>query len=165
MSDYTRLNMNGYTSLYEMEEDYLLSQRRVRQSMTTHARDVPLELNPHYSDHRFDGHEPLTVFGQEIKGLFYNYSDRLFQADWRKDREAAFAANESGKVRNSAEWLEVYLTYYHGQPVCLYHVLAGVNRSNGYGYAVYGYKYGESVRSEVRMKEREIRRIKEVNHG
>lgn len=109
--------------------------------MSTFDRDCPLELRPHYSDDRFD--EERAVFGQEEKGLFYNYSDRLWQADWEKSKEAAEAANASGATRDSATWLETWLSHWHGKKVDLKHVVSGVNKSNGHPYNVYGYIISE----------------------
>lgn len=101
--------------------------------------DTPLQLNPHYTDERFNKEQ--TVFGSESKGLFYNYSDRLWQGDYSKAQEASFVATESGARLNSARWLQVFLAYYHGKPVHLRHVIAGINRNNLYAYYVCGYTF------------------------
>lgn len=50
----------------------------------SHDKSKPLQLRPHYSDPRFN--EEQAVFGCSEKGLFYNYSDRLWQADYTKSR-------------------------------------------------------------------------------
>lgn len=102
------------------------------------SRNVQLETNPHYTDDRFS--EPQTVFGAEVKGLSYDYSDRLWQWDSKKAEAATEIAKQSGHVIRSANWYQVYLSAYFGYEVELVHVVAGVNRSNGYPYAVFGYR-------------------------
>jgi hypothetical protein len=102
-------------------------------------KDVPLYTMPHYTDKRFD--KPQTVFGKEEDGLHYDYSDRLWQWDYDKAKLAAAKAENSGAVNKSAAWYEAYLSAYFEKPVELKHVLAGVNLSNGYTYAIFGYKF------------------------
>ena len=112
--------------------------------MTTHNKDIALQTSPHYTDRRF--REPQTIFGQASKSqcghkhLSYDYSDRLWQWDYSKAEEATQMANDSGAVSKSCHWYEVYLSAYFGKAVVVEHILAGVNLSNGYPYAVFGYK-------------------------
>lgn len=113
-------------------------------SMTTTDKRAQLKLHPHYSDGRFKkertvfGPEPKDRFGHE--GLTYNYSDRLVQWDSSKHAAAWSKAQESRAPRDSALFLEVYLTAYYSKPVEVVHVVAGVNHSNGYPYWVVGWR-------------------------
>lgn len=113
-------------------------------SLTTPDKQAPLKLHPHYSDERFK--KERTVFGPEPKnsygheGLTYNYSDRLVQWDSSKHAAAWSKAQESRAPRDSASFLEVYLTAYYSKPIEVVHVVAGVNHSNGYPYWVVGWR-------------------------
>lgn len=104
----------------------------------TNDPDVPLETMPHYSDDRFRREQ--TVYGRAEKGLVYNYSDRIWQWDYKKAEEATEIANKSKFKLRSARWYEVYLSAFFGKPIQIKHILAGVNVSNGYPYCVFGYK-------------------------
>jgi hypothetical protein len=96
------------------------------------------DLNPHYSNDRFK--KPQTIFGEEEKGLWYDYSDRLISWYWDNQGVARDKANESGHARNSVNWLEVWMEGLCGKKVTIHHVVSGVNHSNGYPYFVLGYK-------------------------
>jgi hypothetical protein len=101
-------------------------------------KDTPFRYLMHYSDPDASG-EPITVFGQARKGLFYNYSDRLYGKEWN---EGWAKAKEAGLKPNTARFVEAVLNHFHGSTdVDLQHILLGVNRSTGYHYLVYGYTY------------------------
>lgn len=127
---------------------------RVRGGMSNHPRPIvdkrlALEIAPHYTNDRFTfavGYQPQTVFGDEApdpcghSGLTYDYSDRLVQWDNGKSEKAWYMATESGAPPKSAEFLERYLSAFHGKPVEVVHVMAGVNRSNGGSYWIAGWR-------------------------
>ena len=101
-------------------------------------KDTPFRTFMHYSDPEAEG-DPITVFGSPKKGLFYNYSDRLFGKEWEESWEKARAAN---LTPSTARFFEAVLNNYHDSTnVNLQHVLLGVNRSTGYHYIVFGYTY------------------------
>jgi len=102
-----------------------------------HNKNTPLETMPHYTDKRFEKEQ--TVFGKAEKGLHYDYSDRLWQWDHAKAKQASETANASHAVNRSARWYEEYLSAYFGKKTIIKHIVAGVNRSNGYPYCVFGY--------------------------
>lgn len=125
-------------------EDTMDGRRAGAQSFTTDNKHEPLTLHPHYSNRHFD--KPRTVFGPESEsssghdGLNYNYSDRLQQWDYSKHSAAWERANKSNATKDSAEFLEVYLSAYHGKPVEVVHVMAGVNLSSGYPWWCAGWR-------------------------
>ena len=100
--------------------------------------NVRLETMPHYTDERFNKEQ--TVYGKAEQGLAYDYSDRLWQWNWDKANEASEVAKASGVTDRSARYYEVYLSHYFGKPVEIKHIIAGVNKSNGYPYCLFGYK-------------------------
>lgn len=104
---------------------------------TTHDKQAVLHDNPHYTDHRFD--QEQTIFGAEKSGLNYDYSDRFWQWDYDKAKRSAATASAS-EAPHTAAWYERYLSEFFGKPVELCHIIAGVNKSNGYSYLVFGYK-------------------------
>ncbi len=116
-------------------------QRRYNRPMlkyeTTFGKNKVLHTSPHYTDKRFD--QPQTIFGQECEGLAYDYSDRLWQWDYDKSEAAAKAANESATPK-TCRWYEAYLSAYFSRPIEIKHIIAGVNRSNGFPYNVFGYR-------------------------
>jgi len=128
---------------YEFEET-MDKLRASVQSFTTDNKHEPLTLHPHYSNRHFE--KPRTVFGPESAdssghaGLNYNYSDRLQQWDYSKHSAAWQLANKSNATKDSAAFLEVYLTAYHGKPLEVVHVIAGVNHSNGYPWWCAGWR-------------------------
>lgn len=109
-------------------------------------RNVPLDTYPSWTDERFSGGGMQTVFGrvrpgQEfIKGLRYDYDDRLREWDYAKHRAAWGQATALELPHRSAEFYEAYLSAYYGEPVNLRHVIAGVNFATGYPYVVFGYE-------------------------
>lgn len=103
------------------------------------TRNVPLHTQPHYTDTRFN--TPQVVFGNpNIEGLHWEYSDRLYEWAYKKSEEAWKKATEDGYVLRSADFYEAYLSAYFDKPIKLYAVMAGVNISNGYPYAIFGFK-------------------------
>lgn len=116
-------------------------QRRYNRLMLKHetAFDKNKVLpSPHYTDKRFD--QPQTIFGEECEGLGYVYSDRLWQSDYDKSEAAARGVNESGITLKTCRWYEAYLSAYFSRPIEIKHIIAGVNRSNGCPYNVFGYR-------------------------
>ena len=124
--------------------DGLWLRPRLVESLTTLSKCAQLTLHPHYTDDRF--RKERTVFGREPKnsaghkGLTYSYSDRLVQWNSDKSAEAWSKAQESKAPRDSALFLEAYLSAYYSGPVEVIHVVAGVNHSNGYPYWVVGWR-------------------------
>lgn len=112
-------------------------QRREPRPFVRHDWNSRLNLCPHYSDPEFDREQ--TVWGTPDGCTFYNYSDRLYEASQERHQRGIATAQAVGAVVNSARWIVAYLSAWHGCPVHLRHVMAGVNRSNGFGYAIYGY--------------------------
>jgi hypothetical protein len=114
---------------------------------TTFNKDTQLHVNPHYTDKRFDteqtifGKSPKTPYGH--KHLSYDYSDRLWQWDYKKAESATKEADLSDVQKNSCRWFEIYLSSYFGFEVEVEHIIAGVNRSSGYPYCAFGYKKKE----------------------
>ena len=130
-------------------EDTIDRMRVGVQSLTTYNKHESLTLHPHYSNRYFE--RPRTVFGPESesssghKGLNYNYSDRLQQWNHSKHSASWEVANKSRAAKDSAEFLEVYLTAYHGKPVEVVHVMAGVNHSNGCPWWCAGWRDSKQV--------------------
>lgn len=101
-------------------------------------KDEEFETFIHYSDPRAD--KEFTVFGKPKKGLFYNYSDRLYSKEWDEGWELA---KKKAKLK-TARFFEIALNHFHGvNNVNLQHVILGCNRSNGYSYLIFGYTYSE----------------------
>jgi len=101
-------------------------------------KNTPLNVFPHYSDKRFKTAQ--DIFGKETSDLNYEYSDRLVQRDYDLSRLAMEIADNSKHPKYSANYYEVYLTEYFGEPVEVKNIKAGVNLSNGYPYLVFGFK-------------------------
>jgi len=94
---------------------------------------------PHYTEPRFK--EAQTIFGKREKGLHYVYSDRLYQWDWDKHKQAIVDANLDGSLsEHTAKWYRKYLSSYFDKEILLPHIMAGFNLSNGHSYCVFGYK-------------------------
>ena len=108
------------------------------------GKDSPLPV-PHYSSDAW--HYAHTVYGKRESGLHYDYSDRLWEWDYKKAEAAQKAANGLHPYTNgrSAAFWEAFLTHYFGKPTALIQVLAGVNYSNGYEYYVFGYRFTEQA--------------------
>lgn len=74
------------------------------------------------------------------KGIEYNYSDRIWQWDWEKARQAQEQTRELYERNDSGEAIEHFLRlYFDDNELELVHIMSGVNRSSGYDYQVYGY--------------------------
>lgn len=115
--------------------------------LTTFDKNRPLKTEPHYTDELFEKEQ--TVFGKPAKSsyghkhLSYDYSDRLWQWDYDKTQQSVDIANQSGATFKSCRWYEAYLSAYFDRPIVIEHIIAGVNRSNGYSYCVFGYRDGQ----------------------
>ncbi len=107
-------------------------------------------LNPHFSRTVFN--RPQTIFiapGYSLKRenfmetvveAKYDYSDRLAQWDYDKNKRSMSAAKTKGFAPNSAAELEAYLqVYYEDSGLNLVHIQSGLNVGNGYPYRLYGY--------------------------
>lgn len=118
-------------------------------------KEEPIEsslLNPHYNDRRFENGSLHTIFlaphlawSQEDldelrAGVDYTYSDRCIGWYTSVAIESAWdGAKKEGHLDNSPAMLEAYLKLLHQDPALeLVHILAGVNRANGFPYRVYG---------------------------
>ena len=125
-------------------EDYWQSYR----FPTTLDKDAPLHTSPHYTDKRFNKEQ--AVFGKHPKSRYghdnlkYDYSDRLWQWDYDKAEKSVEVANASGATLRSCKRYEAYLSAYFNKPIEIKHIIAGVNRGNGYPYCVFGYKSADS---------------------
>jgi len=110
-------------------------------AMTHHTnnRNQKLHSQPHYTEDYFK--EARVVFGSKENGLGYDYDDRLWQHDYEKHEKAWEEACNSKFTKYSANFYEFYLSKYFDKKVHLGCVMAGVNRSNGYPYVVFGYKF------------------------
>lgn len=122
----------------------------------TKSLDVPLNTCPHYTDSRYRVEQ--TEFCSEpeklvrrydflvIDSLHYDYSDRLWEWDRPKMKAALTHANTALDVSDldwqkkaTARYIQEVLRFYHDKPELeLVHVVAGVNRGNGYPYLIYG---------------------------
>ncbi len=111
---------------------------------TTWNKDAPLKTDPHYTETRFKTAQ--TVFGEPSKSpyghkdLNYDYSDRLWEWDYNKAKLSSETATATDATPKSARWYEAYLSAYFDKPIEIVHILAGYNVSNGYPYAVFGYR-------------------------
>jgi len=115
---------------------------------------IPYDLlDPHYSDRRFFDKTHtifldtrfetiVTRYGvQIVEGAHYVYSDRLWE-NYGTERclEAFHQADAVVGNKESARYLEEYLRKLYNQPdLELIHIVAGVNRSDGYSFRVFGY--------------------------
>lgn len=151
--------MKRYHDLSSKDIDVLgLVQRRTYQRPAIRDLDMPLETCPHYTDARFDKEQ--TVYGAAEKGLNYEYDDRIVQWDYEKHKIAAKAATESGAKARTARWYNFYLSVFYGFDVEVRHIEAGVNRSNGYPYCVFGFHYPkERLGREKPLDGAEIRQL------
>lgn len=128
--------------------------RRIQKQMIPVLTDKQASISsnnlmPHYTNTVFN--EPQTVFLAKgyklskdryatVKGAEYNYSDRLYQWDYKASEKATEGAKEAVKDTNSALYFETYLRLYFDKPKLeLIHIMAGVNVGNGYPYRIYGY--------------------------
>lgn len=110
-----------------------------------YPRSVKISLDqtlsyPHYSDSRWDTEQ--TIYGNKSKGIEYNYSDRLMQFSYENHKKGEEKA--SNQQQNTARYYLEYLKGYYGKDIDLQWIGAGVNRSNGYPYWIFGYKVLEN---------------------
>ena len=99
-------------------------------------KDARIETHLHYSDPT--AHKERDVFGKAKKGLFYNYSDRLYGKEWSEGWEKALREAQP----NTARFFEIVLKHFHdSEDLDLQHIILGCNMSNGYDYLVFGYTY------------------------
>ena len=109
----------------------------IRRIWSTSDKDVRLNLNPHYTDEDYSEGQVHDIFGSEGE-YHYVYSDRFSNRSFLQyclDR-----AVQDGRIAGSAGMWESGLTYYYGGPVTLHNIKAGVNRSSGYSYQVFGFE-------------------------
>ena len=104
--------------------------------MITDKNTILQDTHPHYTDSRFRTEQ--TIFGQEEKGLQYEYSDRIADQD-REAKKNSEVFADSKAVKCTAAWYEAYLSAHFDKPADIRHIIAGVNRSNGYPYRIYGF--------------------------
>ena len=110
--------------------------RRLSLAPPCFDKDQPFETNLHYSDPT--ANQERTVFGAPKKGLFYNYSDRLYGKKWD---EGWKLAKEQAALQ-TIHFFEIALNHFHDSDnVDLQHVILGCNRSTGYSYLIFGYTY------------------------
>lgn len=105
----------------------------------TTNKDAVLAFS-HYSDPAYDG-DGQIIFGGEVKGMRYEYDDRLCQWD-RGKHDAAWeaAAEEHGKA-NTARRIESYLRHYYDDPgLELLAIRTGTRPFDGYPWYAYGFK-------------------------
>lgn len=107
------------------------------------SKSSRLQFDAHYSDPRYQGGKERDLFGSRREGLNYVYSDRLVQGDYRKYEKSWEIATKECPP-DSVAHRERYLSEYFGKPCTIEHVVVGVNVSNGYPYAVYGYTVKEA---------------------
>lgn len=107
--------------------------------------------SPHYSSTQFKG-SAQTIYlrpgyqtkqgiaGDIVEGCRYDYSDRIVGYFPKEERDEAWAKAKSKFEPKSAAFIQEYLRILYGNPnIVVVHILAGVNRSNGYPYRIYGY--------------------------
>ena len=93
--------------------------------------------SPHYTNRDF--RTAQTVWGEKVDGLSYDYSDRFSMWDYDKKGAACDFANKQAK-QCTAEWVELFLSYFFDKPIEIVHIMAGHNLSDGYPYQVFGYR-------------------------
>lgn len=118
-------------------------------------KNIKLRTDLHYSDP--EARKLLNVFGEEKRGLFYNYSDRIEGWDskkWRKGLELAKEGSREVDSKSqyqvgSARYFEVALNHFHDvEDVNMGHIILGCNISTGYSYLVFGYRYTTKKENE-----------------
>jgi hypothetical protein len=141
--------------IFDEEDTYGIWHMRRRKKKTidgdeviygTTDMDAVLYVDPHYTNEQF--RHAQTIFGSREDGLFYEYSDRLWQRDYEKAEKAIDTATASGAKFRTARWYQVYLSAYCGKKIILKHMLAGWNWSTGYAYQVFGYHEEEEKNTD-----------------
>lgn len=126
--------------------------------ITDKDQEIPLAFwDPHYTDRRFtqgtvDGLTifvdpsvhlvPSTYVDEISQDLTYSYIDRLATALGEKIiHEARISAAAELGTNRTARFAEHMLRYaFQDESLFLGHLRAGVNRSDGYAYHIYGYR-------------------------
>ena len=115
-------------------------------------KSKPVTAYPHYSDRRLIDNK-IHVFGgynhDNVYGMFpadsNAYSDRLYQWDKGKDKEARNLAREKHPPAHNGEkstlYYEAYLSHYYGRPVEMVQIIGMVNASNGYPLAFFSWNW------------------------
>ena len=93
---------------------------------------------PHYTNDEFK--QMKVVFGEKCKTDDAHYSDRLWQFDPAKSDKARKVADQAC-TRNTALWVEKYLSEYFGRPVDVKYIMAGHNWSNGFPYQFFAWNW------------------------
>lgn len=122
----------------ELGDKYLSSKPRANFDLNSYIQD-----NPHYSDPEFSRGQTKVVFGEQEKGITYDYSDRLWGWDSNKAQSASEYASKKAGRPNTARWHQVFLSQYFDRSVELRCIIVGVNVSSGYSYRCYGYKFND----------------------
>lgn len=115
--------------------------------------------DPHYTDERFTGtrDEGLSIFvdpsvtiirsfgGDVGEGLTYDYNDRISQwLGYKALRNIREEVAGDGIEQKTARFIERTLQLvFKNDELWLGHIKAGVNRSNGYSYQIYGHRTQE----------------------
>jgi hypothetical protein len=110
-------------------------------------------LQPHYTDSFYstartvwlaDGYKTNERHGT-VKGVHYDYSDRVWRWDWHK-ADGLYKSIDASLDRRSPAFIQEFLRQYFDNPnLELVHVMAGFNVGNGYPYQVYGYLTGDEA--------------------
>jgi hypothetical protein len=88
----------------------------------------------HYSE--YDGKEK-TVFGHAH--LKYVSNDRLYEYDPDKAVKASNIARQQATTR-TCRFYEIMLSNFYDATIEIEHIIAGINRGNGFPYYIFGYK-------------------------
>lgn len=128
--------------------DNIMGNKVVEQITTNYTQYIRTHTN--WDSKEAD--EERTIFGKSSKGLFYVYSDRLY--DWNHD--LATKAKENAKKisnENTAEFFALMLSYYYNcEYIQLEHIIAGCNRSNGFPYLVFGFQKSDKLQDIKKNK-------------
>lgn len=108
--------------------------------------DENIILPSHYGWPSFS-YSPVTIWGHREAGLIYDYSERLIQWDQAKAKAAEEQATAKFGETFTPKRIQFYLSEYHGKPVVLRHIMAGVVDSRP--YFVYGYSCDNNKNSRV----------------
>lgn len=113
-----------------------------------HTNDKNTTLaHSHYSDPAYDGNGAI-IFGREVKGMQWEYADRLRQWDYDKADASWEAAKEAIGNTNTAAAVESYLRHYFDDGnLELLCIRTGTQQFNGYPWFAYGFKRSTEVQS------------------
>ena len=141
--------MTEYTSVDEFYKDVKKMQRKPRFDRSkTSYRTNPAESIPDYefAPHYTRGYDEVCVFGAVVDWLHFDYSDRLNQYDRRRSGVCWRRSARKGEPKYTANRISRYLSYYFNRPTVCKCIVAGVNRSDGWDYRVYGYQFVDEVK-------------------